>query len=33
MLSFIQQLTVTEIKLVFPHIARSLEAIWEDDGK
>ena len=33
MLSFIQQLTVTEVKLVFPHIARSLEAIWEDDGK
>ena len=33
MLSFIQQLTVTEVKLVFSHIACSPEAIWEDRGK
>ena len=33
MLSFIQQLTVTEVKLVFSHIACSPEALWEDRGK
>ena len=33
MLSFVQHLTVTEVKLVFSHIACSPEAIWEDRGK
>ena len=30
MLSFVQHLTVTEVKLVFSHIACSPEAIWEE---
>ena len=33
MLSFVQHLTVTEVKLVFSHIACSPEAAWEDRGK
>ena len=33
MLSFVQHLTVTEVKLVFSHIACSPEAIWEDRCK
>ena len=33
MLSFLQHLTVTEVKLVFSHIACSPEAIWEDRCK